>query len=602
MSANPADALTLPLPDDRAALLRALTDGLEPAALHWISGYAAGLAAQHTTGRSPLRAVPTETVAGERLSIVYGSQTGNAKREAEALARDAQAKGLAVRLLRADAYPLRELAEERLLTVVISTQGDGDPPDDAIAFVEFLCGRRAPRLDQLQYAVLGLGDSSYAQFNAVARRVDARLAELGGARWAPVAEADVDIASVAGPWREQTLALIVEHHKTAKPGAQITALRPVPAPTPDSYGRDRPYTAELFVNQRITGRNSGQDVRHLEIGLGPSLHYEPGDVLGVWARNAQTRVAGILARTGLHADQAVVLDGRELTLGDWLSGERELTRLSRTFVQQHAERHGIEPLQSLLKPENQTELGQLLNRVQVADFLERYPGRWPAEDLVRALRPMAPRLYSIASSRKAVGEEAHLAVAVLDYPEADGTRQGLASGWLAARAEGDRLPVFIEPNERFRLPKDASRDILMIGPGTGVAPFRGFVQERAETGAGGRNWLLFGARHAESQFLYQLEWQAALKSGRLHRLDLAFSRDQAERVYVQQRLRENAAEVYAWLQGGAHLYVCGGIAMGKDVHQALLDIVQTQGGLSPETAAEYLGGLQRDGRYARDVY
>jgi sulfite reductase (NADPH) flavoprotein alpha-component len=507
-----------------------------------------------------------------------------------------------VRLLRADAYPLKELVDERLLTVVISSQGEGDPPDDALAFVEFLNGRKAPKLDQLHFAVLGLGDSSYAQFNAVARRIDARLAELGGTRWAPVAEADVDIASVAEPWRRQALAVVGERQKTAKAGTQVTTLRPATAPALELYTRENPYTAELFVNQRITGRNSEQDVRHLEIGLDSALAYEPGDALGVWAHNSPALVAGVLSQNGLHADQAVSLDGRELELGQWLSSERELTRMSRAFVQQHAERHGIEALHALLKPEHQSELSRLLGQTQVPDFLARYPGRWPAEDLLRALRPMAPRLYSIASSRKSVGEEAHLTVAVLDYAAANGRRQGLASGCLAARAESDRLAVFIEANERFRLPKDTGRDILMIGPGTGVAPFRGFLQERTETAATGRNWLLFGARHADSQFLYQLEWQEALKSGRLHRLDLAFSRDQSERVYVQQRLRENAAEVYAWLQGGAHVYVCGAIAMGKDVHQALLAVVQSQGGLSDEAAAEYLSALQHDGRYARDVY
>lgn len=602
MSASLADALTSPLSGDRAALLRQLTEGLEPAALQWISGYAAGLAAQHAPARGMLHAVPAETAAGERLTVVYGSQTGNAKREAEALAREAQAKGLAVRLLRADAYPLRELAQERLLAVVISTQGEGDPSDDALAFVEFLTGRKAPRLDHLHYAVLGLGDSSYAQFNAVACRIDARLAELGGTRFAELAKADVDIDTVAAPWRQQTLIAAGERQKTAKSGAQITALRVAPASAPVAYTRDNPYSAELYVNQRITGRQSKQDVRHLEIGLDASMAYEPGDALGVWARNSPDLVTRILGINGLDADQPVSLDGRELALGQWLGSERELTRLSRAFVQQHAERHGIEALHALLKPEYQTDLGRLLGQIQVADFLERYPGRWPAEALVRALRPMAPRLYSIASSRKSVGDEAHLAVSVLRYDDDAGPHHGLASGWLAARATGERLPVFVEPNERFRLPEDPSRDILMIGPGTGVAPFRSFVQERTETGANGRNWLLFGARHAESQFLYQLEWQAALKAGSLHRLDLAFSRDQAERVYVQQRLREQAAEVYAWLENGAHVYVCGAIAMGKDVHQALLDIVRSRGGLSGEAAADYLSALQQAGRYARDVY
>jgi sulfite reductase (NADPH) flavoprotein alpha-component len=604
MNTSLADALTSPLADDRATLLRALTEGLEPAALQWISGYAAGLAAQQTQLRHalPLHAVPNEAPVVERLSIVYGSQTGNAKREAESLARDAQAKGIAVRLLRADAYPLKELADERLLTVVISTQGEGDPPDDALAFVEFLNGRKAPKLDQLHFAVLGLGDSSYAQFNAVARRIDARLAELGGTRWTAVAEADVDIATVAGPWREQTIAIVGERLKTVKPSAQITALRTALPPAPVLFTRNNPYSAELFVNQRITGRQSGQDVRHLEIGLDATLAYEPGDALGVWARNAEALVSRTLSLTGLRADQSVSMDGRELALDQWLSRERELTRLSKRFVQEHAERHDVDALKTLLKPEHQSDLSHLLGNLQVPDFLQRFPGKWQAEQLLSALRPMAPRLYSIASSRKTVGDEAHLTVALLNYNDENGMHQGLASGWLSTRTESEQLPVFVEANERFRLPKDSNRDILMIGPGTGVAPFRGFLQERSETAARGRNWLLFGARHAESQFLYQLEWQQALKSGLLHKLDLAFSRDQAERVYVQQRLRENAAEVYAWLQGGAHVYVCGAIAMGKDVHQALLAIVQSQGGLSDEAAAEYLSTLQQSGRYARDVY
>ena len=285
-----------------------------------------------------------------------------------------------------------------------------------------------------------------------------------------------------------------------------------------------------------------------------------------------------------------------------MSSKRELTRLSKSFVQKHAEIIAVEDLKALFKSENNEAIAQFISQQQLPDLLNRYPGQWRADELVNALRPLTPRLYSIASSRKAVGDEAHLTVSLLEFQKDKNLRRGLASGFLADRDAGELLPVFIERNERFHIPADNSRDILMIGPGTGVAPFRGFVQERAEVGATGKNWLLFGARHAASQFLYQLEWQEALKKGQLHRLDLAFSRDQAERIYVQQRLLENAAEVYSWLQNGTHVYVCGAIAMGKDVHQALLEIVSEQGGKSKEDASEYLSELQQAGRYAKDVY
>ncbi|MGH8109370.1 MAG: assimilatory sulfite reductase (NADPH) flavoprotein subunit [Arenimonas sp.] len=602
MNATLATALTSPLSEERAGLLLRLTDGLEPSALQWLSGYTAGLAAQLSPTQRVLQAVPVASEAQNdtRLTIVYGSQTGNAKREAEALSQEAQSQGLSVRLLRADAYPVRELASERLLYVVISTQGDGDPPDDAQAFFEFISGRRAPQLKELKFAVLGLGDSSYPQFNAIAKKLDARLAELGGSRLFDVGEADVDVASVAAPWRQKALTEARDVLKTSTVSATITPLRPAIASS--LHSREKPYAAEVLVNQRITARESEQDVRHLEIALHESLSYEPGDALGVWPRNNSALVETVLSQLKLDAEEIISIGDQTLSLHEWLSSKRELTRLGKSFVQQHATRSSGNDLNELLASENNEAISQFINQQQLPDLLNRFPGAWHAEALVNALRPLAPRLYSIASSRKAVGEEAHLAVSLLEFQKDENLRRGLASGFLADRDAGAQLPVFIERNERFRLPSDTSRDILMIGPGTGVAPYRGFVQERAEVGATGKNWLLFGARHAASEFLYQLEWQEALKKGQLHRIDLAFSRDQAERIYVQQRLRENAADVYAWLENGAHLYICGAIAMGKDVHQALLEIISTQGGKSKEAAGEYLSALQQAGRYAKDVY
>src|SRR5690606_38544041 len=398
-----------------------------------------------------------------------------------------------------------------------------------------------------------------ADFCGIACRIDARLAELGAQRVAEVAKADLDIETVAGPWRESALARAGELLKAAAPAgaghlATVTPLRPAA-----SWSHERPFPAEVLENQSLSGREfrgTGfrsygevtKDVRHLELSLdGSGLAYEPGDALGIRHRNPEPLVAQVL------------------------------------------------------EPGN-AGFAALLADHQLLDVLRRWPADWTAEALLAALRPQVKRLYSIASSRKRVGDEAHLTVDVVRYQAHGHAHVGAASAFLAGLGEGDQLPVYVEPNERFRVPADASRDIIMVGPGTGVAPFRGFVQERAETGAGGRNWLFFGAQHFNTGFLYQVEWQEALRRGELHRLDLAFSRDQAAKVYVQHRLRERGREVYDWLQSGAHLYVCGAIAMGKDVHAALLEIVATHNGGDAEAAAEYLSSLQSEGRYARDVY
>ncbi len=514
--------------------------------------------------------------------------------------------------MRADAYPTRELASERLLYVVISTQGEGDPPDDAIGLVEFLTSRRAPKLPELKYAVLGLGDSSYADFCGIARRIDERLAELGGRRVQPRGEADLDIDSVAVPWRAQALTQACEQLKSGLHSATVTPLRSAPA-TP-VWSHQQPFAAELLSNQIISGRDfkgpafrvyavPGKRVRHLEFSLeGSGLSYEPGDALGIRHRNPPALVDAVLQTLRLDGDAAVTVGEQTLAVHAWLATQRELTKLSRPFLAAHAERAGAQELQALLAPTQTAGLASLLADHQVIDVLRRWPADWDHAGLLAALRPLTPRLYSIASSRKRVGDEVHLAVDEVAYQAYGHAHLGSASGFLAALGDGDTAPVYIEPNGRFRVPADTDRDILMIGPGTGVAPFRGFVQERAETGAKGRNWLFFGSQHFNTDFLYQAEWQLALQRGELHALDLAFSRDQAEKLYVQHRLRARGAEVYAWLQGGAHVYVCGATRMGKDVHAALLDIVASHGALDAGDAAAYLTQLQVEGRYARDVY
>jgi sulfite reductase (NADPH) flavoprotein alpha-component len=601
---------------ERLALLARGMEGLTAAQLYWVAAWSAEQAVQAQRSGPSVAAAPGKST--ERLTIVYGSQTGNAKRIAEQLVGRSQAVGLPVRLLRADAYPQRELAQERHLIIVISTQGDGEPPDDARGLFEFIAGKRAPRLPALQFAVLGLGDSSYPQFCVIGRQLDARLAELGAARFAAFGEADIEVEAVAAPWAEQALQQARELLKQPGPATRATPLHAVP--NHGGHSREHPFMATVLANQRIVGRDSEREVRHLELSLeGSGLRYEPGDALGVWPRNPPALVDQWLHALQLDGATQVTHQERTLALRQWLEHEREITRLNRPFIAALAVASGDGELMHVLKPEHAAGLATLLANDQPIDLLRRHPAMWQPHLLVAALRPLAPRLYSIASSAKAVGEEVHLTVAVVDYEAYGSTHWGAASGLLAATDEDGRLPVFIESNERFRLPADGSRDIIMIGPGTGVAPFRAFVQERRESGASGRNWLFFGNRHFASDFLYQVEWQQALKDGALHRLDLAFSRDSAfsdsphrdvrgvardsPKVYVQERMREHGAELQAWLKNGAHLYVCGDSThMARDVHAALIDVIATHGNHTADEAKVWLGELLQQGRYARDVY
>jgi sulfite reductase (NADPH) flavoprotein alpha-component len=610
MTANTAVSLPLgPLDPERSELLRRVVDGLEPASLQWLSGFASGVAyvrgqgdPVRQDGASPAAAVAARSESAARLAIVYGSQTGNGKRIAERLGRAAEAAGLAVRVFAARDYPLKDLAGERLLTVVISTHGDGDPPDDARGFVEHIAGKRAPKLDGLAYAVLALGDSSYPKFCETGRQVDERLAALGARRLLPRVECDVDFERLAAPWLDQ----VVTSARDAVGGPQVatvTRLRSVP--TAPLYDREQPFEARVVANQRITGSAGSKDVRHIEISLeGSGLKYQPGDALGVWHENPPLVVDAVLGALRLPGESPVALDGVTRTLREWLACEREITRLTRPFLARHAQISGSAELSAVLEPGNEDRLRRTLKDLQLTDVLHAYPADWDGEAFVAALRPLVPRLYSIASAQDAVGDEVHVTVAVVDY-ENDGQRRlGAASGHLAGLT-GDEatVRVFIEQNERFRLPTDPSRDVIMIGPGTGVAPYRGFLQQRESQGATGRNWLVFGARHFGSEFLYQVEWQDAMRKGLLHRMDVAFSRDSTPRAYVQDRLRDAGKDLFAWLEGGAHLYVCGDAEhMAPDVHEALVDVIAAHGGLERDAAESYLRRLADDRRYLRDVY
>jgi sulfite reductase (NADPH) flavoprotein alpha-component len=583
-----------------------LTSGLDAAALNWISGYTAALARERGVfGRLEPRADERGLELGEsaagaeaqaRATVLYGSQTGHGRRLAEQLGHAAERAGLAVRVQSTLDYNPRELASESLLFVVMSTHGDGDPPDEARAFVDFLNGRRAPKLGKLAFSVLALGDSSYPKYCEAGRLIDERLVALGARRLSARVECDVDYERPAAAWLTQAVSAAgAELGVAASGGARVRVLAPLSAVSSDPT-REHPLEVEVIANQVITGRGSLRAVHHLELAVPAGrLEYHPGDALGVVHENPPEVVERVLELSGLDGHAPVSFEGRELPLHSWLRAERELTRLTRPFIDAHRARAraGGAPVAAADLPQSW----------QVADLLKNLPADWTAPELVGALRALTPRLYSIASSRASVADEVHLTVAALDYLAEGERRYGSASRYLAVHGEDSRLQVYLERNKRFRLPVDGSRDVIMIGPGTGVAPFRGFVQERAASDASGRNWLFFGARHMDRDFLYQTEWQHALKHGALHRLDVAFSRDQAERIYVQQRMREQGAQLFHWLESGAFLYVCGDAAnMAPDVHAALLDIVGDHGGRTPEDAAAYLNTLIGERRYVRDVY
>ena len=595
--------LPTPLGDFRQHPLARELAALSSEQLLWLSGYAYGLAQR---GAGAVAAVPAaDSKPALTATVLYGSQTGNAKRLAEQLHSELQAQGIAARVLRASDYPTRELAQEKLLLVAISTQGEGEPPEDSIALFKFLASNRAPKLPQLKYAIFALGDRSYNQFCAAGKNLAGLLDKLGASEWQPRVDADVEYDADAKRWRAD----IVEQAKklqpvSSTPSAQVLPLRPATA----HYHRDKPFPAPVLAVQKITARDSSKDVRHIELSLaGSGLSYEPGDTLGIWPRNPALVVDAVLATLALDGESPVVIDGEALSLRRWLSEKRELTQLAKPVLERYQQIAQQEKLAELLKPAQASALQAFLTAHQFLDVLQQFPARLSAEQLVSVLRPLTPRLYSIASSQKLVGDEVHLTVGVVDEQTDAGRRVGAASRFLADLNDSETVEVFVEHNPAFRLPDDDSRNLILIGPGTGIAPFRAFVQERAERAAGGANvgkiWLFFGNQHFTSQFLYQTEWQAALKSGALSKLSLAFSRDQAERIYVQHRLREQAKAVYDWLERGAAIYLCGDAKqMAPDVHAALREIIAEQSGKDAAYADEYLDRLREEGRYRRDVY
>ncbi|KRW81604.1 assimilatory sulfite reductase (NADPH) flavoprotein subunit [Marinobacter sp. P4B1] len=567
--------------------------------IYWLAGYLAGYCFSNSPSATASQA---SAVGGRELTILFGSQTGNAEGVAEQLAVRAAEKGVAAKVVDLADYKPKQLKQAQFLALVTSTQGEGDPPDNALDFHEFLMGKKAPKLDQLRYSVLGLGDSSYQHFCQTGRDFDQRLAELGASRLAERVDCDVDYEDLAEQWIERVLEAVASEAGASQPVASATTA--VGSAAASLYSRKNPFQATILTNQLLNGRGSDKEVRHIEFSLEDSgLQYKPGDALAVCPENSPALVSQLLSALDFDSEAPVDINGVAGTLGEALARHREITLLTPPLIKQWAELAGQEELSALA--DNAGELRDWTGGRDLLDLVQRWPvPSLQPQQLVDLLRKLPPRLYSISSSQAAEEDEVHITVAAVRYRSHERDREGVASTWLAGRLEeGATVPVYIDPNKNFALPDNDEAPVIMVGPGTGVAPFRAFMQEREERGATGDNWLIFGDRRFRSDFLYQSEWLKWRRDGLLTRLDVAFSRDQQEKRYVQHCLREQGAEVWAWLERGASLYVCGDAeCMAPDVHQALLDIVCEQGCKTAEQAEDYLRQLNRDKRYQRDVY
>ena len=579
--------------------------------LAWLSGYCwarsqNGQAAAVGSAAASVSAVAAAPAAvARKITVLSASQTGNARRVAEQLLVQLQEASLDAQLVAAGDYKAKNIASEDILLIVASTQGEGEPAEEAVSLHKFLHGKKAPQLAQLSYAVLALGDTSYPNYCQAGKDFDAVLEKLGATRLAERVDCDLDFQAASEAWRTQVAGVVQQlAAASAAPAADAAPSASSSVVAEQHYSKENPYSATLSVSQKITANDANKDVRHIEIDLADSgIHYAAGDALGVWFSNDEALVAEVLGLAGLSGDETVSLaNGQSLSIKEALTFHDELTQNTPQFIKGYAELSQNAALLQLIQ--DTTALQAAVDCTPIAGILHDYPHAISAEQLHGLLRPLTPRMYSIASAQAEVETEVHLTVGRVAYEHHGQAYTGGASGFLSDRVEeGGEIKVFVEPNKNFRLPENGDTPIIMIGAGTGVAPFRAFIQQRDNNGDAGLNWLVFGNQKFTDDFLYQSEWLQYRKNGLLNKVSTAWSRQGKEKVYVQHKLRENAADVWQWLQNGAHVYVCGdALKMAKDVEQALLDIIAEHGNMSLDDADEYLSELRENKRYQRDVY
>lgn len=598
--------LNSPFSQEQAELLNQLLPTLTEQQKIWLTGYLsaqATLAGSEVVASAPSAAASVQPVSKD-VTVLYGSQTGNSEGLAKKTAQHLEDKGFQVTLSSMSDFKPNNLKKINNLLVIVSTHGEGDPPDNALSFHEYVHGRRAPKLDHLSFSVLSLGDSSYEFFCQTGKEFDERFEELGGTRLFDRVDCDLDYDEPFSEWLQGVASSLSEGEAVSLPqesaGANNQAV--------SEYSRTNPYYAEVLENINLNGRGSNKETRHLELSLeGSGLVYEPGDSLGIYPTNDPALVDELIQTCGWNAEEAVTVhkNGDTLPLKEALTSHFEITVLSKPLLQKIAALTKSESLHALLEEGNEEKLKEYIAGRDLVDAARDFgPFEGTAAEFTSILRKIPARLYSIASSLKANDEEVHLTIGAVRYDAHGRERQGVCSILCAERLQpGDTLPVYIQHNQNFKLPQDPDAPIIMVGPGTGIAPFRSFMQEREEMDANGKSWLFFGDQHFVTDFLYQTEWQKWLKDGVLTKMDVAFSRDTEEKVYVQHQMKKQSKELFEWLEQGAYVYICGDEKhMAHDVHNTLLSIIQEEGAMSKEKAESYLANLQQQKRYQRDVY
>ncbi len=604
--------LNSPFNQEQAELLNRLLPTLTDSQKVWLSGYLAASQSVSVTATSDVLASGAGTAqttaqpVSKEVTILFGSQTGNAQNIAKNAGKTLEGQGFQVTVSSMSDFKPNNLKKVKNLLIVVSTHGEGDPPDNAISFHEFIHGKRAPKLDDLRFSVLSLGDSSYEFFCQTGKDFDKRLEELGGKRLYDRVDCDLDFDEPAAEWLNGVLnSLNQSTGDNAQPQATAEAA---PQVGESVYSRSNPFKAEVLENINLNGKGSNKETRHLEISLeGSGLTYQPGDSLGIYPENDPELVDALLKELKWNPDENVTVNkqGETRSLYEALRTYFEVTVLTKPLLQQAAELSKNNELQTLVSKGNEDKLKEYIDGRDLLDLVRDF-GPWNVtpQAFISILRKMPSRLYSISSSLLANPEEVHLTIGAVRYEAHGRKRNGVCSIQAAERLEpGDTIPVYIQHNDNFKLPENPDTPIIMVGPGTGVAPFRSFMQEREETGAEGKSWLFFGDQHFVTDFLYQTEWQRWVKDGVLTKMDVAFSRDTEEKVYVQHRMQEHSKELFEWLQEGAVVYICGDEKnMAHDVHNTLIDIIEKEGKMSREKAEAYLADMQQQKRYQRDVY